>query len=163
MKLRNFQLHLFYRTPSKRLFLHICFRVWEDYTGCVTKTLFRIWGNFHYVKSVQIRSFFWSVFFHIRTEYGERFFILLWNNMTLNSHSEFSNTTLVSFIQPRSLEDILHSCRNVRAYKINIMTAKSTKWCNIIWKLTCFQSATLSFSKKSIFQITSLITEKCIA
>ena len=79
------------------------------------------------VKSVQIRSFFWSVFSRIRTEHGERFFILLWNNMTLNSHSEFSNTTLVSFIQPRSLEDILHSCRNVRAYKINIMTAKSTK------------------------------------
>ena len=26
---------------------------------------------FHYVKSVQIRSFFWSVFSRIRTEYGE--------------------------------------------------------------------------------------------
>ena len=26
---------------------------------------------FHYMKSVQIRIFFWSVFFHIRTEYGE--------------------------------------------------------------------------------------------
>ena len=25
----------------------------------------------HCVKSVQIRSFFWSVFSHIRTEYGE--------------------------------------------------------------------------------------------
>ena len=25
----------------------------------------------HCVKSVQIRSFFWSVFFHIRTEYRE--------------------------------------------------------------------------------------------
>ena len=25
----------------------------------------------HFVKSVQIRSIFWSVFFHIRTEYGE--------------------------------------------------------------------------------------------
>ena len=25
----------------------------------------------HCVKSVQIRSFFWSVFYHIRTEYGE--------------------------------------------------------------------------------------------
>ena len=27
----------------------------------------------HCVKSVQIRSFFWSVFFRIRTEYGETF------------------------------------------------------------------------------------------
>ena len=25
----------------------------------------------HCVKCVQIRSFFWSVFFHIQTEYGE--------------------------------------------------------------------------------------------
>ena len=25
----------------------------------------------HYVKSVQIRSYFWSVFSHIRTEYGD--------------------------------------------------------------------------------------------
>ena len=27
--------------------------------------------NIHYVKSVQIRSFFWFVFYQIRTEYGE--------------------------------------------------------------------------------------------
>ena len=25
----------------------------------------------HFVKSVQVRSFFWSVFFRIRTEYGD--------------------------------------------------------------------------------------------
>ena len=28
-------------------------------------------GNFYYVKSVQVRSFFWSVFSRIRTEYGK--------------------------------------------------------------------------------------------
>ena len=31
----------------------------------------RFCHNFHYVKSVQIRSFFWSVFSCIRTEYGD--------------------------------------------------------------------------------------------
>ena len=30
-----------------------------------------ILGNYHYVKSVQIHSFFWSIFSCIRTEYGD--------------------------------------------------------------------------------------------
>ena len=30
-----------------------------------------LWEMVHYVKSVQIRSFFWSLFSRIRTEYGE--------------------------------------------------------------------------------------------
>ena len=42
----------------------------QEQTGVnVRWLLFR--GLFHCVKSVQIRSFFWSVFSRIRTEYGE--------------------------------------------------------------------------------------------
>ena len=35
--------------------------------------------NFHCVKSVQIRSFFWSIFSRILTEYGEIFRISLYS------------------------------------------------------------------------------------
>ena len=38
-----------------------------------------ILGNRHCVKSVQIRSFFWSVFSRIRTEYGEMLRISLYS------------------------------------------------------------------------------------
>ena len=34
-------------------------------------------GNDHCVKSVQIRSYFWYLFSHIRSEYGERYFVSL--------------------------------------------------------------------------------------
>ena len=39
--------------------------------GIFVSILIFIW-RYHCVKSVQIRSFFWSVFSNIRTEYGEK-------------------------------------------------------------------------------------------
>ena len=42
------------------------------------------------MKSVQIRSFFWSLFFHIRTEYGEIIRIFLYSvRMRENIDSDF--------------------------------------------------------------------------
>ena len=46
------------------------------------KTTFKkieIWKDMHCVKSVRIRSFFWFVFSHIRTEYGEILRIFLYS------------------------------------------------------------------------------------
>ena len=47
----------------------------EDRLDAVTNQRYTIIydppGNGHCVKSVQIRSFFWSVFFRTQTEYGE--------------------------------------------------------------------------------------------
>ena len=39
--------------------------------SCFFSCFWRFAGNIHCVKSVQIRSFFWSVFSCIRTEYGD--------------------------------------------------------------------------------------------
>ena len=48
------------------------FQIIAFHNSQIVKTkICEIFGNHHWVKSTQIRSFYWSVFSRIRTEYGE--------------------------------------------------------------------------------------------
>ena len=56
--IRPFQVNL---VSTKVKLMHLCFKSTPDVLKCIL----------HCVKRVQIRSFFWSVFSRVQTEYGE--------------------------------------------------------------------------------------------
>ena len=66
--MRNFSLFVafYYFRPCQYFFQFIKDQNLEEIYGSGNKRIV-----IHCVKSVQIRSFFWSVLFHIRTEYGD--------------------------------------------------------------------------------------------
>ena len=63
----------------------------------------KIW-IMHYVKSVQIRSFFWSVFSRIRTEYGEILHISLYS-VQMRENTDQNNSKYGHFLRSASLMD----------------------------------------------------------